>query len=53
MEVTSGFGLIETWEIVRRTRGGRMTQVKVTLSEWLFRAVQAKSALTLAVAEQV
>jgi len=47
MEVTSGFGLIEAWEIVRRTRGGRMTQVKVTLSEWLFRAVQAKSVLTL------
>jgi plasmid replication initiation protein len=47
MEVTRGFGLIESWEIVRRTRGGRMTQVKVTLSEWLFRAVQAKSVLTL------
>ena len=47
MEVTRGFCLIETWEIVRRTRGGRMTQVKVTLSEWLFRAVQAKSVLTL------
>lgn len=47
VEVTRGFGLIETWEIVRRTRGGRMTQVKVTLSEWLFRAVQSKSVLTL------
>ena len=47
VEVTRGFGLIEGWEIVRRTRGGRMTQVKVTLSEWLFRAVQSKSVLTL------
>lgn len=47
VEVTRGFGLIESWEIVRRARGGRMTQVKVTLSEWLFRAVQAKSVLTL------
>jgi plasmid replication initiation protein len=46
-ETTRGFGLIEAWEIVRATRGGRMTQVKVTLSEWLFRAVQAKSVLTL------
>ncbi|WP_299031781.1 replication initiator protein A [uncultured Sulfitobacter sp.] len=47
VEVTRGFGLIEAWEIVRATRGGRMTQVKVTLSEWLFNAVQAKSVLTL------
>ena len=39
MEVTSGFGLIENWEIVRRARGGRMVSVKVTLSEWLYRAV--------------
>jgi len=46
-ETTSGFGLIEAWEILRRARGGRMTQVRVTLSEWLFRAVQAKSVLTL------
>lgn len=47
VEVTRGFGLIESWEIVRRARGGRMISVAVTLSEWLFRAVQAKSVLTL------
>lgn len=47
MEVTSGFGLIEKWEIVRRARGGRMVSVKVTLSEWLYRAVLSKSVLTL------
>lgn len=46
-ETTTGFGLIETWEIVRKTRGGRMVSVTVTLSEWLFRAVTAKSVLTL------
>jgi plasmid replication initiation protein len=51
-ETTSGFGLIESWEIVRRAkpkggREGRMVSVTVTLSEWLFRAVQAKSVLTL------
>ena len=46
-EVTRGFGLIEDWEIVRKTRGGRMVQVRVTLSEWLFQAVLAKSVLTL------
>jgi plasmid replication initiation protein len=47
LEVTRGFGLIEDWEIVRRTRGGRMIQVRVTLSDWLFRAILAKSVLTL------
>ena len=47
LEVTRGFGLIEDWEIVRKTRGGRMIQVRVTLSEWLFSAIMAKSVLTL------
>ncbi len=46
-EVTMGFGLIESWEIVRRTRAGRMVSVSVTLSEWLYRAVLSKSVLTL------
>lgn len=47
MEATRGFGLIESWEILRRSRGGRMISVTVTLSEWLYRAVLAKSVLTL------
>ena len=47
IETTTGFGLIESWEIVRKTRGGRMVSVSVTLSDWLFRAVLAKSVLTL------
>ena len=46
-EVTTGFGLIEKWEIVRKARGGRMVSVAVTLSDWLFRAVLSKSVLTL------
>jgi plasmid replication initiation protein len=46
-ETTQGFGLIESWEIRRRSKGGRMISVSVTLSEWLFRAVQTKSVLTL------
>lgn len=47
LEITRGFGLIEDWEIVRKTRGGRMIQVRVTLSEWLYAAITAKSVLTL------
>ncbi|MEP1586536.1 replication initiator protein A [Tateyamaria sp.] len=47
LEATRGFGLIESWEIVRRSQAGRMISVTVTLSEWIFRAVLAKSVLTL------
>lgn len=47
IEVISGFGLIESWEILRKSRGGRMVSVIVTLSEWLYRAVLSKSVLTL------
>jgi len=46
-EITTGFGLIESWEILRKSRGGRMVSVSVTLSEWLFRAVLGRSVLTL------
>jgi hypothetical protein len=52
VEVTEGFGLIEGWRILRATPegrpgGGRMVQVAVTLSDWLYRAVLARSVLTL------
>ena len=47
IEATSGFGLIESWEILRKTKGGRMISVMVTLSDWLFRSVLARSVLTL------
>jgi len=46
-EITRGFGLIESWEIERRTRGGRMVAVAVTLSDWVYDAVMARSVLTL------
>ena len=46
-EVTTGFGLIEAWKIVRKTRGGRMISVSITLSDWLYQAVLARSVLTL------
>ena len=47
VEATRGFGLIESWEILRKSRGGRMISVTVTLSDWLYRAVCARSVLTL------
>lgn len=47
VEVTTGFGMIDGWQIMRHTKGGRMISVSVTLSDWLYRAVLSKSVLTL------
>lgn len=47
VESTRGFGLIDSWEILRKTRGGRMIHVTVTLSDWMYRSVVSKSVLTL------
>ena len=47
LESTRGFGLIDAWEILRKTKGGRMIHVTVTLSDWMYRSVMSKSVLTL------
>jgi plasmid replication initiation protein len=47
IESTRGFGLIDAWEILRKTRGGRMILVTVRLSDWMYRSVLSKSVLTL------
>jgi plasmid replication initiation protein len=47
VETTRGFGLIDAWEIVRKARNGRMVLVTVTLSDWIWRSVIARSVLTL------
>ncbi len=47
VEATSGFGLIDKWDIQRKTKDGRMVSVSVTLSDWMYRAVMSKSVLTL------
>ncbi|MEO1187604.1 MAG: replication initiator protein A [Pseudomonadota bacterium] len=41
-EYTSGFGFIDSYEIVKETRDGRMQAVEITLSEWIFDAIDAK-----------
>lgn len=46
-EVTEGFGLIESWRIVRQTASGRMTELRITLSDWVFNAVVGREVLTL------
>jgi hypothetical protein len=47
-EVTEGFGLIDSWKIVRQTASGRMTELRITLSDWVFHAVLGREVLTLA-----
>ncbi len=50
---TKGFGLIDEYEITRRDEDGeasvfgRMTKVRVKLSDWTFRAVQGMEVLTI------
>lgn len=46
-EIFSNFGLIERFEIVRETRDGRMQDVEVKLSDWVFNAIHHKEVLSL------
>ena len=46
-EVFENFGLIEKSKIVRETRDGRMQEIEIKLSDWVFNAIQAKEVLTL------
>lgn len=41
------FGIIERARIVRETRDGRMQEVEVKLSDWVFNAIQSHEVLTL------
>lgn len=46
--VREGFGIIERWKIIEKSpTDERMIAVEVTLSEWLFNAVQAYEVLTI------
>lgn len=45
--IDRGFGIIDSWEIVRETASGRMEAVEVTLSEWLYNAILGREVLTL------
>lgn len=47
IEQTKIFGLIEEANIVRATRDGRMQEVEVKLSDWVFNAIRHNEVLTL------
>jgi len=46
-EEANGFGLIDSWKIIKENNKGKMIQLSVTLPDWLYRSVTAKSVLTL------
>ncbi len=41
------FGLIDRARIIRQTRDGRMQEIEIELSDWLFNAIRNKEVLTL------
>lgn len=41
-EVLDGFGFIDDYKVIRETRDGRMQLVEITLSDWLFNAIDLK-----------
>ena len=47
VEETKIFGLIEEATITRKTFDGRMLDLEITLSEWVYRSVISKNVLTL------
>lgn len=46
-EVTSGFGLIDSFRVVRETPTGRMSDLQVRISDWMFKIIQKAEVLTL------
>ena len=48
IRIRRGFGIIDSWEIIERSpTDSRMVAVEITLSEWLYNAIQALEVLTL------
>ena len=44
---TEGFGLIDSWRVIRETKSGRMSELKVQLSDWVYKIIQGSEVLTL------
>ena len=46
-DITEGFGLIESWRVIRETKSGRMSELRVRLSDWVYKIIQGSEVLTL------
>src|SRR5580692_3627527 len=47
VENASGFGLIDSWSILRNSASGRMSEMRINLSDWVYNAVTKHEVLTL------
>lgn len=47
IEQTHGFGLIDEFKIRKKSFDGRMLDLEITLSDWVYRSVISKNVLTL------
>lgn len=45
--ITKGFGIIDSWEVVEKDPEGRAASVEITLSDWLFNAINTMEVLTI------
>lgn len=47
-EIASGFGLIDSWQIIESSRvKNRMLRLEITLSEWFYNSIVGKEVLTI------
>ena len=46
-EITAGFGLIDSFRVVKNNPAGRMSEVQVRLSDWMFKIIQSAQVLSL------
>ena len=45
--IKEGFGLIDSWKVVRNSKSERMSEIQISLSDWVFNAVLGREVLTL------
>jgi hypothetical protein len=45
--IKEGFGLIDSWRVIRHSKSERMSEIQITLSDWVFNAVLGREVLTL------
>jgi plasmid replication initiation protein len=46
-DILEGFGLIESFRVIRETKSGRMSELRVRLSDWVYKIIQSAEVLTL------
>jgi hypothetical protein len=45
--IKEGFGLVDSWRIIRSAKSERMSEIAINLSDWVFNAVLGREVLTL------